>query len=84
MLNVGFADESEAGLYGNFSPRVGATSTVMTLLIQIMRWLQDLCGDLVVPQPKESLEVSVVASSPSHALRFKESGDVDRPSMWFL
>jgi hypothetical protein len=54
----------------------------MALMLQIMSGLQELCGELVLPQSDKlakvgSLEVSVLASSPSKTLEFEESGDVD-------
>jgi hypothetical protein len=84
LADVGSTVESGRDLYGSFSPRVEASSTVVAPVLQIMPRLQKLCGELlVIPQSDEpakvdSLVASVMASSPSQAPGFEESGDVDR------
>jgi hypothetical protein len=65
-----------------FSPRVGADSTIIAPVQQIMLELQELCGEAVVSLSNEqakvdSFEISAMASSPSLVLDFKESGDID-------
>jgi hypothetical protein len=83
LADVGSTVESGGDLYGSFSPRVEASSTVVAPVLQIMPRLQKLCGELVIPQSDEptkvdSLVASVMASSLSQAPGFEESGDVDR------
>jgi hypothetical protein len=83
LADVGSTVESGGDLYGSFSPRVEASSTAVAPVLQIMPGLQKLCGELVIPQSDEpakvdSLVASVMASSPSQAPGFEESGDVDR------
>jgi hypothetical protein len=64
VTDVGFENESGAGLYDRFSARAWASSTGMTWILQIMSKLHELGGE---PPPSheqttmDSLTISIVA-----------------------
>jgi hypothetical protein len=82
LPDVGKVGASGAGLYGCFSPRVGACSAVTAPVMQVMPELQKLCGDAVMPPCAKEVrsdlhEISVVASPSSQALDSEKSDVID-------
>jgi hypothetical protein len=90
--DIGKVSASGASLYGCFSPHTKVGSVVKAPVMQIMPELLDLCGDVAMPSfvteaRSDSHEISNVAPSKSHALRFVSSvvvGMLAMMSLFFL